>query len=684
MSASKVIRALAGSNTQTEYFPLTGGLNLEASTFRLTAGEALDAQNYEPFVNGGYRRIYGYERFSGLPKPSDAQYWIIDCTFAEGASFAIYDTVTGLTSGATGKWLKSESGSVVLTAVTGTFQSGEELQVAAVTQATSTSTASQVVGSQQLDAEYNNRAADYYRSQILEVPGSGAVRGVVWFDGVVYAFRNAPGGGSCNLYKSTASGWSQISFHHELAFTSGSSEYAEGETVTQGGVSATVKRVCLQSGTWGAGTAAGRLIITTPAGGNFAAGAISGGGTATASGAQTAITLLPNGKFTFDKYNFGAGRRVYGADGVNRAFEFDGDILAPIKTGMTTDTPTHIRAHKKHLFLSFGSSLQHSSLGLPFQWSAVTGALELSPGDVITGILPQGGDSTTGALAIFCRNSTHMLYGSSSSDWVLNVAVPDVGAAPYTVQQIGRARYLDDRGICDLLQTQTFGNFAASSLSVKVQSLVDRLRGHATTSSTLPSQNQYRVYFDDGQVLVMTFSGNKVLGVMPLLYSHVVRCIDVDEDANGGEVVFFGSDDGYVFQAEKGSSFDGGNIEAYIRLAFNTSKSFSLRKRYKKASIEITSGTYSVLRIQPDFSFGDPDIASHQVIDNVMLGAGAIWGIENWGTFVWGGTDHAPIHVKLDGVGNSMELLFYSTSDEYEPHILHGVVIHYIPGRIER
>ena len=71
-------------------------------------------------------------------------------------------------------------------------------------------------------------------------------------------------------------------------------------------------------------------------------------------------------------------------NGSGLAFEFDGTYLVPIRTGMTTDTPSHIAAHRNYLFLSFRGSLQMSGIGDPYAWSPVLGASEIAMGDTIT------------------------------------------------------------------------------------------------------------------------------------------------------------------------------------------------------------------------------------------------------------------------------------------------------------
>lgn len=673
-----------------EYFPLVGGMNLEASAFKIAPGECVAAQNYEQHVNGGYRRIYGYERFSGKSKPSDASYWVVPATVS--GTLTQYDTVTGLYSGATGIYLTTDADDgLVLTGVSGIYSSGEPLQVGGVTQATATDDSTQLGASTEAKGATDmNLAADYYRSLIAVVPGSGQIRGVVALADVVYAFRNNAGGTACAIHKSTSSGWSAVALGRKLAFTSGGTYVpAEGDTITgeTSGATAVLTRIMLESGTYAAGTAVGQYIFASQTG-TFQAETVKVGANlniANIAGNSSAITLSASGRYEFEVYNFGVAKRIYGCDGVNSGFEFDGTVFCPIRTGMTADTPNHVACHKKHLFFSFANSVQHSATAAQYSFTAVSGASELNAGDTVNAILTQGGDSTVGALGIWTRTNTQALYGNSSSDWVLNVTAPDAGATAYTVQNVGsRGRYLDDRGVTDLLATQEFGNFASATVSRKIQKLIDAERGLATASSVVRSQNQYRVYFSDGVCLAVTYLGNKVLGIMKLVYDDVVRCAWSCTDSTGEETIYFGSDDGHIYQAEKGTSFDGETIEAFLRLAFNHSKSPNLIKQYQHATLEVEALGYAVVQVQPDFSFGDPVLPSHIVQDKALYGAGAFWGVEDWGTFVWGAGENVTAEVDIDGEGKNIGLMFYSDSDEYMPHRVHGALLHYIPRRIDR
>ena len=51
------------SQTQPFSFSCEGGLVLNQPTFNMQPGQALELQNFEPDINGGYRRIDGFRKY---------------------------------------------------------------------------------------------------------------------------------------------------------------------------------------------------------------------------------------------------------------------------------------------------------------------------------------------------------------------------------------------------------------------------------------------------------------------------------------------------------------------------------------------------------------------------------------------------------------------------------------------
>jgi hypothetical protein len=62
---------------KTQYYPLKGGINTETPALSVPSGQLIDALNYEPVTEGGYRRIDGYERYDGRPLASTVVYHTI-------------------------------------------------------------------------------------------------------------------------------------------------------------------------------------------------------------------------------------------------------------------------------------------------------------------------------------------------------------------------------------------------------------------------------------------------------------------------------------------------------------------------------------------------------------------------------------------------------------------------------
>lgn len=675
-----------------EYIGFAGGLDVVTPPLDIPPGYVRSAQNFEIDINGGYGTTWGYERFSGKAAPSDASYAILTCTITGTVNLG--DVLTDDAGTSYGTVIALPAGKAVLTLVTGVFATGN-IKVSSTVVGTCTGpVAVEGASSALLHAQYKNLAADVYRALIAAVPGSGAILGGWTYNGVVYAWRNNAGGTAAVMYKSTSSGWTAVSLGRELAFTSGGTYVvAVGDTITgaTSGATAVITGVALASGSWAAGTAAGRFTFATQTG-TFQSENLNVGANlnvATIAGDGSAISFaVPSGRFRCITENFGGGAssaKMYGCDGKNRAFEFDGTTLIPITTGMTTDTPHKIVAFKNHLFLAFAGSAQHSGPGTPFAWSVVTGAGELAVGDTITGFMVEPGSQSAGTLTICSRNRICILYGTGISDWNLTTyKESDAGAIADTVQKIGATVMFDDRGITNLQATQDFGNFSASTLSRRIQTWLRDKRSKTTDSCIARDKNQYRLYFNDGYAVYVTFDNRKMLGMMPILFPDVVRNCWSTELSDGTEAIYFGSDDGYVYQMEKGTSFDGDPISAYIYLVWAHLKSPRVSKAFKRASFEIAGNGYAEFTFGYDLGYGTPTIAQPSEVSNTTNFTGSAWdsGV-SWdqASIVWDGQTLAPTTCDMTGSAENVSLRLRSSSDYFAPLKFSGALVNFIPRR---
>lgn len=684
-----MLQAISAVLPDYDYVQMKGGWDQVTPILALPAGILRDVQNFEVAPTGGYSRIGGYERFDGRTKPSNGTYALVQVTAFTNVP-VVGQTLTGASSGATGVIIAVVSGSlyVVLTRLTGTFTTSEVVRVGATT--IGTATAQTVSLTAKLNAQYLNLAADEYRALINVVPGSGPIRGVVHcvFAGVdhSYAFRDNAGGTATVLYESSGSGWTAITLFNEVSFTAGGTATpADNETLTQGAVTATIKRVVHAAGTFAGGDATGRFIVGTPAGGNFAAGAAtcSGGATVTLSGIQTAISLSPGGKFEFERANFSGTlgtRRIYGCDGVNRGFEFDGTVLVPITTGTSPDTPKHLSEFKKHLFWAFQTSVVFSGPGLPYQYAALNGAGELACGDTVTGFKRQAGNEASAALEITCLEQTQILYGAGLYTWDLQTFKEGTGAQHYSVQNLGRTYAMDANGVIDLHHVQAYGNFEQVTLTWPIKTFITEKRSRVAYSAVCRQKSQYRVFFTDGTGLYMTLVNGKLLGTTQVLFPTAVYCAYTGQLANGDEVLYAGSaTGGYVYELDKGSSFDGAEITAYIQFNWNAMKQPRLLKEFFKAALEIQGNFYAAFNFAYALAYSDseqPQPDSKEYESN--LGSQGFWDAAIWDAFVWDGLTLIPSEVDMEGCAVNVQVRLSCGTDYIYPFTITSMMTRWL------
>ena len=392
----------------------------------------------------------------------------------------------------------------------------------------------------------------------------------------------------------------------------------------------------------------------------------------------TGVTLNPDGNYEFIVENFyghSGSRKLYGVDGQNKGFQFDGTTFTQITTGMTTDTPSHLTEFRSHLFYSFeGGSVQHSPPGDPTAlWTPVLGASELGIGDEVVGFKVEIDES----LFIFANTRIKRLTGTSSTDWNLVNFSKESGAKANSIQRIGRTFFIDERGLIDLSSSQAYGDFKGVMASEKIEDVINPKLNSITASTVSKNKNQYRVFFDDNTAIEMTVKGNKIIGFMVLSYAHVIRCIVAEEKSDGTEEIYFGSDDGYVRRLDYGTSFDSQEIEALIRLPYHHYKTPQRRKRFRSMKLDLDAVSDAVISFSADLGYGSPEIPSTLENSFSILGGGGFWGSANWNEFSWSVQPILDARIDIDGVSENMSVLFYSKTATEQPHTLFSMLVRF-------
>ncbi len=529
------------------------------------------------------------------------------------------------------------------------------------------------------------------RASVLPVPGNGPVRGVFILRGSRYAIRNNSGDTAAVLYKATTAGWVAQSLGSYLKYTAATQDFVEGDVVTgaTSAASATVRRLVVNSGSSGSGTAAG-LVVLTGITGTFVNGEILKVGAtnyAVASGVVTAATLPPNGKYDVVIKNF-RGRtsdaRAYCVNGVGWAFEWDGTYLAFFDAGTSTKYPVCIEEHKGSLVLGYAEgSIVLSSTGEPLQYNAITGAAEIAVGDSVNDLHA----ATGGVLVVGSENRVNVLYGNDVNTWNLQEYTRH-GVRPFTMQEMANNLLaLDNRGVQNLKATAAYGDFEALSVSRPInKELVETTSVLSATASTVNrNRTQYRLFY--GRTgYYFTYAGTDMIGIGKVVLADSVNVAFNGEDASGNEVTLFGSDNGKVFQMDTTNFFDGTPIPAILRLAYNFQKRTSQKKQYRRMFLDFKSfGTTVSLQIAADFEFGNTETPATRtilaVINSIIAGT---WGVSLWSGFEWTSMTAEEPSIYLDGVGRSIGLIIASNGAEDATHAIYGITLHYSLRRVQR
>ena len=778
------MNALPNVKTQTQYSRFAGGLDLVSPPLTIDAGKCISINNYECNALGGYRRIDGYERFDGRPSPSAQSYYYCPCSFV--GAVTVGQTITGATSAATGKVLQVESTYLIIDRVTGTFVL-ENFTVGGVVKGALTILPSKDGHPTGIGhATALGLVADDFRADITAVAGSGVLRGVCMYKGVAYAFRDNSAGTAVDIWKSTSTGWQQITLFKSLPFKTCTVDVLDGVVINQknSGATATVKRQVIEwsqnledldatsstTMTMGLGShtfiietgkayTAGQAIILTATASptNYMDGTVTsysantivvnitnkiGSGTysqwalhsdpvnlrsdngrfivtnvtgtwtnnaadtirvgiidiavvdSPTSNPVTQITILQGGNYQFVQYNFQADadkKKLYGCDSLNRAFEFDGDVYIPIRTQITIDAPTNITAINGQLVLSYFGTIVFSAVKNPHDFRTTSlGFQDVQEfGDTVTGMSPIVG----GVLAVACRDSFWQVsVDTQTSYYKAELISPDIGAIHYGLMNLGALYSFDDKGIVRIVPSYVFGGFEHDTISRAIQPVIDKFRERIVATAVYKSKNQVRFYANDGTGICMTLTsgvtqtGSAITGhdFSQFTYPVNISYAWSGEDASGRDIVLLGDEDGYVYVANTGSSFDGEPIQAYIRTAFNNVKSPSAIKRFRKLEVELSAVGYSEIRFNPDFSYADPTIATHVMNYQEVQGAGGYWDEDTWNTFYYDGKIVSQPELRLQGSGTNIGLVVFSNSAIDLGHNLSGAVLHYTPRKLNR
>jgi len=135
---------------------------------------------------------------------------------------------------------------------------------------------------------------------------------------------------------------------------------------------------------------------------------------------------------------------------------------------------------------------------------------------------------------------------------------------------------------------------------------------------------------------------------------------------------------------EKGTSFDGGAIEAWITLAFNNSKNPTLLKRYQRATVEVSGTGYYEFEFSYDLDYLSTEREQPESVDETIELSSSTWDVAYWDQFFFDGVSLSPSYLDMPGTGVNVSLKIWSEADYFNASTFSGAIIEYSPLRGKR
>jgi len=313
------------------------------------------------------------------------------------------------------------------------------------------------------------------------------------------------------------------------------------------------------------------------------------------------------------EYNFNNNRTFVFVDGVNYPITVDeNDTFTEFTSSISPDLEgaEHVVLYKTLLCFSKDNFLYVSAPDQPTTFSAGSLAEVYNFRDQITGLAV-----FREQLIVFTKNTIQRLVGSSSADITQSPITSNIGCIDGdTIQEVGGdIMYLSDDGVRLLSATDRIGDFG---LEVPSDIITQDARKFITssnefTSVTLKKKAQYRIFsFIESQqasgaqgLLVTKFSSQGASGLAWAKTKGIkVNAIDNDY-TDTVETICFGNTDGYLYQLDTGSSFDGDDIEAIYESPFMPISDPQMRKTFYKNTLYIDPQGSTNISVSLKFDF---------------------------------------------------------------------------------
>lgn len=638
---------------QTYAFEFRGGLISNLSPLQhgtQAPGSARVLRNFEPSIEGGYTRIQGYEKFDSafVPPYGESK---VHGSGQSGTTLVIANLYKTPVEGDT----------FTVAGVTGTYT----VATGGVSYSSSTKRATLTLTTSLASSPADKAAVTFTSNP------TGLATGLASWRGGAIVVRNN------NVFKSSGSGWTRINVpSYGTVLVNGGSQTGGtlavdgltvvpqvGDTFTVNGIELVYTVTALPTVTSG-----GATITISP---NLASSPADNAAVTFLTANRTATT-----KSRFTKYRIGATEKIASVDGTNYPFIYD-DTTYNVLNSAPSDVyaAEHIVFFKNQLFFAKGNVLTFTAPYTDDDFNAANGAGNISVGSTITGLVV-----FRDQLIIFSEDKIDRLTGNTLADFVLQPITRNIGCVDRdTIQEVGSdIMFLGPDGLRLLSATDRIGDVDLAVVSKAIQKEVtDVITANTSFASVvIKKKSQYRLlgYNDSISATAATgILGTQLAGEQGTYFGWAelrgIKAYVADSDYHlRVELVLFANEDGYVYQMDSGSSFDGANINATFATPFVPVKDPRIRKAFYKLVLYLDPEGSVDISAALKLDFDDEGLIQPSAIQFAnVTGTVGFYGSANatYGTARYGSKLKKVFSSQVVGSGFTVSLQF--TSNTIDP-----------------
>ena len=375
-------------------------------------------------------------------------------------------------------------------------------------------------------------------------------------------------------------------------------------------------------------------------------------------------------KYRFTKFNLSGTKKLCGVDGSNYPFVWDGSSITVINGTTDVQGASHVVEFKDHVFYAKGSLVTFT---VPFDetdFTVADGSGSFQVQEDVTGMFV-----FRQRLFIFTQNTIKVLDGSSSSDFQLTSVAESIGciASDTIVEVAGDVAFMAADGIRLLGATDRDGDFSNLVASNQIQKVFEDFEQRYTTFQAIPirGKQQYRIFgYQESldKALTEGFVGTQFEAQNPMSFQWAelkgFKVFSADSQYyEGTEFIVFVGNDGYVYQMDSGTNFDGTGItSSYWTPYLSFGDTTYLKTLYQIHMFFLPEGRLEGT-LSPTLCLNDPTKIQPPQIPISASGGTSLYGTGVYGTSTFSDPPTSLIKRQLVGSCYNVSLQFEFLGD---------------------